>query len=111
MDFHAVEMSKMSDKMKETFGFELDQYMIAYRDMELEKDKTVISFTTLAKAQKESEAKQQFEKATPAKEVIDELIERGNALGNPQYKQDGTMTFDYFLATMKVVTEFTIRHT
>jgi hypothetical protein len=50
MDFHAVEMSKMSDKMKETFGFELDQYMIAYRDMELEKDKTVISFTTLAKA-------------------------------------------------------------
>jgi len=39
------------------------------------------------------------------------LIERGNALGNPQYKQDGTMTFDYFLATMKVVTEFTIRHT
>ena len=33
------------------------------------------------------------------------------ALGAPQYKQDGTMTFDYFLDTMKIVVEYTIRHT
>ena len=28
-------------------------------------------------------------------------------LGDPQYKQDGTMTFDYFLETSKIVVKYT----
>jgi hypothetical protein len=43
--------------------------------------------------------------------VLDELIKRGQELGVPDYKQDGTMTFDFFLATIKVAVEFTGRHT
>jgi hypothetical protein len=40
---------------------------------------------------------------------MEELLKRGKELGNPQYKQDGTMTFDYVLGTMKLATEFSMR--
>ena len=63
----------------------------------------------MARAQKEQEQKAEFEKAQPKPEVLKELLERGKALGTPQYKQDGTMTFDFFLGTMKLATEFTMR--
>ena len=41
------------------------------------------------------------------KEVIEKLIAEGKALGEAQYKQDGTMTFDYFLETSKIVVKYT----
>lgn len=74
-------------------------------------DKTIQSFGKLAKAQRESEQKAEFEKATPSPDTIKELIKRGEDIGAPQYKSDGTMTFDYFLASMKVAVEYTVRHT
>lgn len=43
--------------------------------------------------------------------MLTELVKRGEALGTPDYKQDGTMTFDFFLATIKVAVEFTGSHT
>ena len=49
--------------------------------------------------------------ATPSKEAIEELIKRGLALGAPQVKSDGTLTFDYFVQTMKLTIEYTIKHT
>jgi hypothetical protein len=62
-------------------------------------------------AQKESEEKAEFEKAQPPKEVIDALIAEGKKLGEAQYKQDGTMTFDYFLNTSKLVIKYTYLQT
>ncbi len=101
----------MSDKIKEKFGFDIDELGLAFTDFNLKEDKTYKSFTELARVQRESEQKAEFERATPKPEVIAQLLERGKALGAPQYKQDGTMTFDYFLASMKITTEFTINHT
>ena len=43
--------------------------------------------------------------------MIDKFIEEGKALGEPQYKSDGTMTFDYFLETSKIVIKYTILQT
>ena len=31
------------------------------------------------------------------------MIEEGKELGDPVYNQDGTMSFDFFLATTKIV--------
>jgi len=35
--------------------------------------------------------------------VINAMIDEGRELGEPVYQQDGTMTFEYFLATTKIV--------
>lgn len=40
-----------------------------------------------------------------------EIMEKAKALGPPQIKADGTMTFDYFIQTMKIVIEYTVKHT
>ena len=40
-----------------------------------------------------------------------EMIKEGRVLGKPQFKSDGTMTFDYFLDTMKIVVKYTINQT
>ena len=43
----------------------------------------------------------------PPKEVIDKIIADGVALGQPAYKQDGTLTYQYFLDSMKIVVRYT----
>jgi len=49
--------------------------------------------------------------ATPEEAVMRELMGRGHALGQVQMKSDGCLTFDYFMQTMKIVIEYTIKHT
>lgn len=62
-------------------------------------------------AQKESEEKAEFDRAQPGPEVIEQLVEEGRALGNPEYKKDGTMTFDFFLETSKIVIKYVYNQT
>lgn len=62
-------------------------------------------------AQKESEEKQTVDKATPAPEVLKQLCEDGEKLGKPEYKQDGTMTFDYFLESSKLIITYAYNFT
>lgn len=88
-----------------------DNLNLAAKKYDFLNDPVIVKFHKLAQAQKESEQRQEFERATPSKEVLEELVKRGEALGTPDYKQDGTMTFDFFLATIKVAVEFTGRHT
>jgi hypothetical protein len=38
------------------------------------------------------------------------LIKRVTEQGKPQYKQDGTMTFDYFLECVKQTAEVVMTH-
>jgi hypothetical protein len=105
----ALEYSKLSDKMRVKFNCDLDMLQAAYKKFDLKTDPVLSSFYKIAQAQKETEQKEEFERATPKPEVMEELLKRGKELGNPQYKQDGTMTFDYFLGTMKLATEFSMR--
>lgn len=102
-----IEMSKTSDALLLEFGFDLSHLVKSSKHFKLHENKEILSFQKLVVAQKESEEKAEFEKASPPKEVIDALIEEGKKLGNPEYKNDGTMTFDFFLETSKIVVRYT----
>ena len=104
-------MSKTSDALMEEFGFDLSHLTYASQHYKLEDNEEIKSFRKIVIAQKESEEKAEFERAQPPQEVIDKFIEEGKALGEPQYKSDGTMTFDYFLETSKIVIKYTILQT
>jgi hypothetical protein len=39
------------------------------------------------------------------------LLADGTALGKPEYKSDGTMTFDFFLESSKLVIKYTYNFT
>jgi hypothetical protein len=110
-EIQAIEMSKTSDALTEEFGFDLSHLTYASQHFKLEDNEEIKSFRKLVIAQKESEEKAEFDRAMPPKEVIDALIEEGKTLGEPEYKSDGTMTFDYFLSTSKIVIKYTINQT
>lgn len=110
-EIQAIEMSKTSDALMEEYGFDLTQLTYASQHFNLDQNEEIKSFRKIVIAQKESEEKAEFDKASPPKEVIDALVEEGRVLGEPQYKSDGTMTFDYFLNTSKIVIKYTINQT
>jgi len=100
-------MSKTSDALLIEFGFDLAHLAKASKHYNLENNEELKSFRRIVIAQKESEEKAEFARAQPPKEIVEKLIEEGKKLGDPQYKQDGTMTFDYFLETSKIVVKYT----
>jgi len=106
-EIQAIEMSKTSDALTIEFGFDLAHLSMASRHYKLEQNEELKSFRKLVIAQKESEEKAEFDRAQPPKEVIESLVQEGKLLGEPQYKQDGTMTFDFFLETSKIVIKYT----
>ena len=110
-EIQAIEMSKTSDALMVEFGFDLAHLAKASNHFKLEENEELKSFRKIVVAQKESEEKAEFEKAQPPKEVIEKLIAEGKKLGEAQYKQDGTMTFDYFLETSKLVVKYTFLQT
>lgn len=106
-----IEMSKTSDALLLEFGFDLSHLVKCSRHYKLHENKEMLSFQKLVVAQKESEEKAEFEKAAPPKEVVEALVAEGKKLGEPQYKSDGTMTFDFFLETSKIVLRYTHKQT
>ena len=104
-------MSKTSDALTVEFGFDLAHLAKASTHYDLDKNEELKSFRKIVVAQKESEEKAEFDKAQPPKEIIDKLIADGRKIGEAQYKQDGTMTFDYFLETSKLVIKYTYLQT
>ena len=104
-------MSKTSDALEEEFGFNLQHLTHASRHFNLDANEELKSFRRLVIAQKESEEKAEFDRAQPPQEVIDALVEEGKGLGEPEYKKDGTMTFDFFLETNKIITKYVIQQT
>ena len=110
-EIQAIEMSKTSDALQVEFGFDLAHLAKSSNHYKLEENEELKSFRKIVVAQKESEEKAEFEKAQPPKEVIDKLVAEGKALGDAQYKQDGTMTFDFFLETSKLVVKYTFLQT
>merc|ERR1712060_842552 len=110
-EIQAIEMSKTSDALTQEFGFDLSHLARASKHYNLEQNEELRSFRKIVIAQKESEEKAEFERAQPPAEVVAALVEEGKVIGEPQYKQDGTMTFDYFLETSKIVVKYTYNQT
>ena len=110
-EIQAIEMSKTSDALVVEFSFDLAHLAKASKHYNLESNEELKSFRRIVIAQKESEEKAEFERAQPNQEVITQIQEEGKELGEPQYKQDGTMTFQYFLETSKIVVKHTYLQT
>lgn len=104
-------MSKTSDAILLEFGFDLSHLVRATKHFNLTENEELKSFQKIVIAQKESEERQAFEKATPPKEVLEELFKEADALGKPEYKQDGTMTFDFFLESSKLIIKYCFNFT
>jgi len=110
-EIQAIEMSKTSDALTIEFGFDLAHLAKSSKHFNLENNDELKSFRRIVIAQKESEEKAEFDRAQPPANVIGMIQEEGKLLGEPQYKQDGTMTFDYFLETSKIVVKHTYNQT
>ena len=104
-------MSKTSDAIMVEFGFDLSLLMRAMKHHKLNENEELKSFQKIVVAQRDTEARKAIEAATPPKEQMAKLIAEANVLGKPEYKSDGTMTFDYFLETSKLVVKFTYTQT
>jgi hypothetical protein len=101
-----IEMSKTSDALMIEFGFDLSHLVRGTQHFNLTENEELKSFQRIVIAQKESEEKAAFEKATPPAETIKQLLADADQLGKPEYKQDGTMTFDYFLESSKLIIRY-----
>lgn len=104
-------MSKTSDAILIEFGFDLSHLVRATQHYNLTENEELKSFQKIVIAQKESEEKQAFERATPKPEIMQKLLVESDKLGKPEYKQDGTMTFDFFLESSKLIIKYTYEFT
>lgn len=104
-------MSKISDAILTEFGFDLAHLAKASRHFDLDANKELQSFRRIVEAQQESEEQKEYERAQPPQEMLDQLVEEGLAFGQPQIKQDGSMTFNYFLQTSKLIAKYVAKHT
>lgn len=107
----SIENSKTSDALTIEFGFDLTHLMKGVKELKLGEDEEIVSFQKIVLAQKQSEEQAEIEKAKPSAELMQEMIGEAVFLGEPQYKKDGTMTFDFFLETSKLITKYVIKHT
>jgi len=110
-EIQAIEMSKTSDALEVEFEFNLQHLTHASKHFNLEDNEELKSFRRLVIAQKESEEKAEFDRAQPPAMIIEQVIYDGKKLGEPQYKQDGTMTFDFFLETNKIIAKYVVIQT
>jgi hypothetical protein len=104
-------MSKTSDALMLEFGFDLSHLVKATQHYKLNENEELKSFQKIVIAQKESEEKAAVERASPSQETLKKLCEDADKLGKPEYKSDGTMTFDYFLESSKTVISYAYNFT
>ena len=97
MELSQVEMSKTSDSMVVEYGFTLIDLLKAVQKQKLEENEQIKSFKKMFEMQKQSEARARAVRATPSTDLIMRMLDEAKALGSAQIKQDGKMTFDYFL--------------
>lgn len=106
-----IEMSKTSDALVIEFGFDLSHLVRGSQKYNLQDNEELKSFQKIVVAQKESEEKAAFDRATPDDATCKQLLLDANALGKPEYKSDGTMTFDFFLESSKLIIKYTYNFT
>jgi hypothetical protein len=105
-----LEQAKTSDALLIEFGFDSPHLSELCRMYEIDKNEEIISFRNLIEAQKKSEEQAAYAKAMPPKEKLAEMMVEAKALGDVQVKADGTMTFDFFLNSSKIVFKYTMLH-
>ena len=110
-EYSQIEMSKTSDALYLEFGFDLNYLMTAVEHFKLLENEEIINFQKIVMAQKESEDRQVFEKASPPIELLYQMLAESEGLGKAEFKQDETLTFDYYLQSSKLALKYTYNFT
>lgn len=76
----------------------------------MNEDKQFNALRGIAEATKQSDEKKFTEECSPSAEVRAEFLKKVESFGKPQFKQDQTMTFDFFLATKMHSLEYSTKH-
>ena len=101
-----MEASKVSNRLEEKYGVDNEGLELAEWYYKLDQNPKVQSFLKIAQAQHQSEKQKEINAAILPEAMQKEMLEKAFALGQPQIKTDGTMTFDYWLATQTLVVEY-----
>ena len=110
-ELQQVETSKTSDAMTIEFGFGLIDLLRAIEEQKLMENEKIKGFIKMYEMQRKSELDATIAKATPKPAMVQKILAEGKALGKAQIKQDGTMTFEFFLQTSKIVTKYVFEMT
>lgn len=100
----AIEAAKASDALFIEFGLDADQILDCARHYKLignvQVRKTSLKFGKEFAVRKAAKV---YIKNKPEQSVLDKVIAEVNALGEAQFEQDGTLTFDFFCKTSLIV--------
>ena len=110
MSYNAIEQQKLGDEIFDKFGFDSDQLEVAIWELNLTEDKQFVALQGIAAATKQNDEKKFAEECSPSTEVRTEYLKKVESFGKPQFKQDQTMTFDFFLATKLHSLEYSTKH-
>ena len=105
-----IGQARMNAQVRQKFGIRTDEIQAAIKKYNLKEDEQIKGYMNIVKTQLESEQKKEHEACSPSKEILEGLIKRVLEQGKPQYKQDGTMTFDYFTECVKASAEVVMAH-
>ena len=100
-------MSKTSDQLIIDFNFTLADLLRTVTKRKLEQKDEIKSFKKMFEMQKQSESNARQAKSNPPAELVNAMLEEAKGLGSKQVKSDGTMTFDFFLETSKIIYRYT----
>ena len=105
-----MEIMKVAFRIKEKFGITAKDLRMAEKKYNLSENKELLSFQKLAQAQMASESQKETQRATPSKEAIEKTLEKARKLGAPQIKNDGSLTYDYFISIQSVLFVLVFTH-
>jgi len=108
-DMNRLENQKIADACMIELKIDHHDFNRAYTHYNLDKNGKLSGFrdglNTAARMEREKEEKEPLLKPEEAKELA-ELVKE---LGKPQYKQDGTLEFDYFHKCNRIISSFNAR--
>ena len=112
-EVHAIEQTKVSDSIFLEFGFDLDHLMNAAKHHKIAPDNPQLkSFAErVMNEAREANAKREFDQTKPSAEIVAEMLEEAKQLGEPAYNQDGTVSWEFFLESCKLVSKYNAKQT
>ena len=105
-----LENDKVGCKIFLEFGFTVEYLQEGIIHFQLNKDKEIANFQQLIQLQEESNKQKFMESCTLGDEQLTAMKNECSALGKPDLKADGTMSFDYFLDSQKVILRYVHEH-
>lgn len=102
-----IEIAKTSDFLLVEYGFQLEDLLWNIQKQKLDEKPEIAGFKKMFMLQKQTEAKKRAAKCAISEEQISEMKLDAEKIGPPEYKSDGTLTYDYFIELSKIQYRYT----